>query len=197
MLTNSLPTLVDNAASECTSTPVIGPKLWRWQSLAAERNSTVCRRKPIDWGPVKVRKMQSEGREDEGKEGNWTSEKEIKRFRTSHERGGSEIKKERNQRDQQGAGQGPVLHSPVFKGCAAGMQSPAPVSQGHASLENKHPALPMQLLICSPLHVSPPPLSPETISYLQRIFYRHSSTSAIRTSFQQREPGKNTSRTSN
>lgn len=47
---------------------------------------------------------------------------------------------QKNQR-QQGAGDGSILCLSVFRGHVVGMLRPGPVSQGHASLEYKHPAL--------------------------------------------------------
>lgn len=50
-------------------------------------------------------------------------------------------KEKKNDQIQQGAGEGFVLCLSVFKGHVVGMLRPGPVSQGHASLEYKHPAL--------------------------------------------------------
>lgn len=64
----------------------------------------------------------------------------INRFIANLEKLFRDKQKQMNQR-QQGAEEGSVLCLSVFKGYVVGMLRPDPVSQRHASLEYKHPAL--------------------------------------------------------
>lgn len=66
--------------------------------------------------------------------------KYVNRFIAKLEKLFIDQQQQTNQR-QQGAGEGSVLPLSVFKGHVVGMLRPGPVSQGHASLEHKHPAL--------------------------------------------------------
>lgn len=119
-----------NAVSELPLRTVISRKLWWWHLLGAERKRTVPQRKMIERDRERLRKWKMR------------SEERVK----------SKGTREVDRTDNEGEIKRGQIGISCFSLLCVQRPGPGPVSQGHASLEHKHPARPMWLFICPPLH---------------------------------------------